>query len=115
MTKTGSVGAVASQDAPILNDFLTGWLAGVKYFNDNMGGNVKYSVAYLSDSTVQGDYETAAVLYGAGCDIVYNIAGTFCLGAAKRARKPVEQKAASIWSVLTMTSTKSLHRVTIPM
>lgn len=83
MTKTGSVGAVASQDAPILNDFLTGWLAGVKYFNDNMGGNVKYSVAYLSDSTVQGDYETAAVLYGAGCDIVYNIAGTFCLGAAK--------------------------------
>ena len=55
MTKTGSVGAVASQDAPILNDFLTGWLAGVKYFNDNMGGNVKYSVAYLSDSTVQGD------------------------------------------------------------
>lgn len=83
MTKTGQVGAVASQDAPILNDFLTGWLAGVKYFNDNMGGNVKYSVAYLSDSTVQGDYETASVLYGAGNDIVYNIAGTYCLGAAK--------------------------------
>lgn len=83
MTKTGKIGAVASQDAPILNDFLTGWLAGVKYFNDNMGGNVKYSVAYLSDSTVQGDYETASVLYGANCDVVYNIAGTYCLGAAK--------------------------------
>ena len=83
MSKTGQIGAVASQDAPILNDFLTGWLAGVKYFNDNMGGNTKYSVAYLSDSTVQGDYETASVLYGANCDIVYNIAGTYCLGAAK--------------------------------
>ncbi len=83
MSKTGQVGAVASQDAPILNDFLTGWLAGVKYFNDNMGGSTKYSVAYLSDSTVQGDYETASVLYGANCDIVYNIAGTYCLGAAK--------------------------------
>lgn len=83
MTKTGHVGAVASQDAPILNDFLTGWLDGVKYFNDHMGGDVKYSIAYLSDSTVQGDYETASVLYGSGCDIVYNIAGTYCLGAAK--------------------------------
>ena len=37
----------------------------------------------MSDSTVQGDYETAYVLYGANCDIVYNIAGTYCLGAAK--------------------------------
>lgn len=83
MTKTNKIGAVAAQDSPILNDFVTGWLAGVKYYNDTFGKNIEYKLAYLTDSTIAGDYETASVLYGSGCDIVYNIAGTYGLGAAQ--------------------------------
>ncbi len=83
MTQTGKIGAVASQDSPILNDFVTGWLAGVKYYNDTYDKDVQYDMAYLSDATIAGDYETASVLYGSGCDVVYNIAGTYGLGCAQ--------------------------------
>lgn len=83
MTKTGKVGAVANQDSPILNDFVTGWIAGVKWFNDNYDKQVDYTLAYLTDATVAGDYETVSVLYGSGHDIVYNIAGFLGLGAAQ--------------------------------
>lgn len=87
MTKTNKIGAVASQDSPILNDFVTGWLAGVKYYNDTFNKNVEYRLAYLTDSTIAGNYETASVLYGSGHDIVYNIAGTYGLGAAQAAER----------------------------
>ena len=83
MTQTGKIGAVASQDSPILNDFITGWLSGIKYYNDTYEKDVEYHISYLSDQTIAGDYETASVLYGSGCDIVYNIAGTYGLGAAQ--------------------------------
>ncbi|HWS29406.1 MAG TPA: BMP family ABC transporter substrate-binding protein [Clostridia bacterium] len=83
MTKTNKIGAVAAQDSPILNDFVTGWIAGVKWYNDNFNAQVEYKLAYLTDSTIAGDYETASVLYGSGCDVVYNIAGTYGLGAAQ--------------------------------
>ena len=83
MTKTGKVGAIANQDSPILNDFVTGWIAGVKFFNDTYGKNIEYTLAYLSDMTITNDYETASVLYGSGHDIVYNIAGFLGLGAAQ--------------------------------
>jgi len=83
MTKTGKVGAIANQDSPILNDFVTGWIAGVKFFNDTYGKNIEYTLAYLSDMTITNDYETASVLYGSGHDIVYNIAGFLGLGAAR--------------------------------
>ena len=84
MTESNHIGAAANQDSPILNDFVTGWLAGVKYYNDNMaaeGEEVEDDIAYYSDQTVQGCYETVNVLYGNGCDVVYNIGGSYCLGA----------------------------------
>lgn len=83
MTNTKKVGAVANMDAPILNDFITGWLAGVKYFNDTFNENIEYRLAYLTDMTITNDYETVSVLYGSGYDIVYNIAAALGLGAAQ--------------------------------
>lgn len=55
----------------------------MEYFNDSMGGSIEYSVAYLSNSTVQGNYKTASALYGTSCDIIYNATGIYCLGVAK--------------------------------
>ena len=84
MSENHKIGAAANQDSPILNDFVTGWLAGVKYYNDNMaedGEEVEYNIAYYSDQTVQGAYETVNVLYNNGCDVVYNIGGSYCVGA----------------------------------
>ena len=84
MSENHKIGAAANQDSPILNDFVTGWLAGVKYYNDNMaadGEEVAYNIAYYSDQTVQGAYETVNVLYNNGCDVVYNIGGSYCVGA----------------------------------
>ena len=68
---------------PNLNDFVTGWIAGVKYFNDNYDKDVEYRLAYLTEPTIANDYETVSVLYGSGHDIVYNIAGFLGLGAAQ--------------------------------
>jgi len=83
MTKTKKVGAIAMTDTPILNDFVSGWVAGVKWFNDTYDTDIEYRVAYLTDNTLAGNYETASVLYGSGFDIVYNIAGKFGLAAAQ--------------------------------
>lgn len=85
MSENKKIGAIANMDSPILNDFITGWLAGVKYYNDNYDSPVSYSVSYLSDITVANNYETASTLYGAGCDIIYNISGTSGLGCAQAA------------------------------
>lgn len=87
MSETKKVGAIANMDSPILNDFITGWLAGVKYYNDNYDEPVEYSVSYLSDITVTNNYETASTLYGSGCDIIYNISGTSGLGCAQAAEE----------------------------
>ena len=83
MTKTGKVGAIANQDSPILNDFVTGWIDGVKWYNDNYNANIEYRLAYMTATDAPSDYECAKLLYGNGYDIVYNIAGFVGLSCAQ--------------------------------
>ena len=87
MSKTNKVGVCINIDAPITNDFGVGWLAGVKYANENLGTNVDYMYTYLGELTVQGDYESVNVVMDNGCDYVYNVAGSVAMGAMQAAEE----------------------------
>ena len=83
MTKTGRIGELAGADNPIQNDFMTGWITGVKWYNDNYDADIEYNVAYRGAATLDATYETANTLYNAGCDIVYNVAGSATLATCQ--------------------------------
>lgn len=85
MTKTGKVGCVINLDAPICNDFGTGWLCGVKYAKKTLGLNVDSMYTYMGELTVQGDYESVNVVMDNGCDYVYNVGASVSLGAMQAA------------------------------
>ena len=83
MTKVGMVGELAGADNPIQNDFMTGWITGVKWYNDNYDADIQYRVAYRGAATLDATYETANTLYNAGCDIIYNVAGSATLATCQ--------------------------------
>lgn len=85
MSKTGKVGCVINLDAPITNDFGTGWLCGVKYAKKTLGLNVDSMYNYMGELTVQGDYESVNVVMDNGCDYVYNVGASVSLGAMQAA------------------------------
>ena len=85
MSKTGKVGCVINLDAPITNDFGTGWLCGVKYAKKTLGLNVDSMYTYMGELTVQGDYESVNVVMDNGCDYVYNGGASVSLGAMQAA------------------------------
>ena len=85
MSKTGKVGCVINLDAPITNDFGTGWLCGVKYAKKPLGLNVDAMYTYMGELTVQGDYESVNVVMDNGCDYVYNVGASVSLGAMQAA------------------------------
>lgn len=85
MTKTGKVGCVINMDAPITNDFGTGWLCGVKYAKKILGLNVDSMYSYMGELTVQADYESVNVVMDNGCDYVYNVGASVSLGAMQAA------------------------------
>lgn len=85
MSKTGKVGCVINLDAPICNDFGTGWLCGVKYAKKTLGLNVDSMYTYMGELTVQGDYESVNVVMDNGCDYVYNVGASVSLGAMQAA------------------------------
>ena len=85
MTKTGKIGCVINQDAPITNDFGTGWLCGYKYATKEMGLDVDMLYTYLGELTVQSNYESTSVVMDNGCDYVYDVAGSVAMGAMQAA------------------------------
>lgn len=85
MSKTGKVGCVINLDAPITNDFGTGWLCGVKYAKKTLGLNVDSMYTYMGELTVQGDYESVNIVMDNGCDYVYNVGASVSLGAMQAA------------------------------
>ena len=87
MSKTGKVGCVINLDAPITNDFGTGWLCGVKYAKKTLGLNVDSMYTYMGELTVQGDYESVNVVMDNGCDYVYNVGASVSLGAMQAAEE----------------------------
>ena len=87
MTKTGKVGAMSGNDSPLLNDFVTGFVDGMRYVNDEMGLDVEHLVTYIGAQTIQNNYETVNVMYDQGCDAIFNILSTTALGACQAAEE----------------------------
>lgn len=85
MTNTGKVAVGCWDDNPIINDFATGYVNGVKDANDFFGLNVEYKVVYYGGDTTDatGAYEIANATFNDGCDVFYNVAGHVVLSAAK--------------------------------
>ncbi|MCC8103299.1 MAG: BMP family ABC transporter substrate-binding protein [Clostridiales bacterium] len=86
MTKVGKIG-VLSTDSPILNDFSTGWLAGARYAQNDLGLDVEYLHAYLVETSMSAVYEQMNVMYDSGCDVVWPITAQMMLGAAQAAEE----------------------------
>ncbi len=81
MTQTNKVAGVGWGDNPIINDFLAGYIQGVKWYNDNYDANVEYVATYYGEATITAVYEGATVFYNNGYDILYNIYGSATLAA----------------------------------
>lgn len=87
MSKTGKVGAMSGNDSPLLNDFVTGFVDGMRYVNNEMGMDVDHLVTYIGAQTIQNNYETVNVMYDQGCDAIFNILSTTALGACQAAEE----------------------------
>lgn len=85
MSKTKKVAVGLWDDNPILNDFGTGYVNGVKDANDMFDLGVEYKVVYFGgDSTdATGAYELANTVFNDGYDVFYNVAGHVVLSATK--------------------------------
>jgi len=86
MTKTGKIGCLSS-DSPIMNDFNTGWLAGVKYARKEMGLDVTPLFSYLSEVAMSSVYEAQNVMYDNGCDAVWAITAQMMLASCQAAEE----------------------------
>ena len=86
MTENGKVGCVSS-DSPILNDFSTGWLAGVKYAKNELGLDVEWLHSYMPETSMSAVYEAANVMYDSGCDFVWSISAQMLLAACQAAEE----------------------------
>lgn len=85
MTTTGKVAVGLWDDNPILNDFGTGYVHGVKDANDMFGLDVEYKVVYYGGDSTDATmaYEIVNTVYNDGYDIFYNVAGHVVLSACK--------------------------------
>ena len=86
MTQTGKIGACINLDTPITNDFGAGWLCGYKYAVNDLGmSDLGMVYTYMSELSVQSNYESVNVILDNGCDFVYDVAGSYILGAMQAA------------------------------
>lgn len=86
MTKKGKIGCISS-DSPILNDFSTGWLAGVKYAKNVMGLDIEWMHSYMVETSMSAVYEAMNVMYDNGCDAVWPITAQMMLAGAQAAEE----------------------------
>lgn len=84
LSKTGIIGAVGGQDSATINDFLVGYEAGAKYANPDVKVELRYGNGFEDPASGK---ECALALYGAGCDIVFAVAGKTGEGVFEAAKE----------------------------
>lgn len=77
------VGLVAGQDGPVIQDFIVGFKKGVQSVDPSI--DVKISFVGAWDNPNKG-YDQATVMYKAGADVVYQVAGGSGMGVLKAAK-----------------------------
>lgn len=81
-TQTGQVGFLGGRQAPLIEKFQAGYLAGAKHANPEVTIKVKWANTFIS-------YERGQVigeeLYNDGCDVVFHAAGAVGKGLIRKA------------------------------
>ena len=73
LSKTGKIGVVGGEDSDTINNFIVGYKQGALYANpEGTVADAVYAGTY--DDPAKGK-ECALSLYGAGCDVVFQVAG----------------------------------------
>lgn len=100
-TQTGTVATFGGVNIPPVTIFMNGFLAGVNYFNETTGGDVKLLGWDGTDGSFTEDFEDltkgqtlAQGFIDQGADIIMPVAGPVGLGAAAAA-----QEAGEVWIV----------------
>lgn len=86
MSKNGKIGCI-SADSPILNDFSTGWLAGVKYAKKELRPDLQWRHSYMPETSMPAVYESMNVMYDNGCDAVWAISAQMMLASCQAAEE----------------------------
>lgn len=82
LSQTGKIGVVGGEDSPTINDFIVGYEAGAKYYNPDIEVMKNYVNSFEDPA---GGKEKARALYDAGCDVVFQVAGSSGEGVFKAA------------------------------
>ena len=80
LTKSNKVGVYVFQDIPVGNDFLVGYLEGVRYANPEC--EISWAYGDQSADTAKTK-EVCGLMYDNGCDVVYVISGGACIAVAE--------------------------------
>ena len=84
LSTTGKVGVVGGEDVDTINDFIVGYEAGAKYADPDVDVQIIYANGYEDPANGK---ECATALYGAGCDIVFAVAGKTGEGVFEAAKE----------------------------
>lgn len=82
VTKTNKIGVFIFNDVPVGNDFLTGYIAGVRHANPNAEITYAYGGGTADATKLQ---EISSAMYDSGVDIIYGVSGSAYPGLAKEA------------------------------
>ncbi len=91
VTKTAKIGFIGGEDMPVIQDFLTGFNAGLSYSHPDAKLIKKYIAPYGSSPSGFGNpgaaYRVAEELFHSGVDIIFSVAGLSGNGVMAAARK----------------------------
>lgn len=82
LTASNKIGVFVFNDVPIGNDFLTGYIAGIRYSNPDAEISVAYGGGTADASKLQ---EISAAMFDSGVDVIYGVSGSAYPGLAKEA------------------------------
>ncbi|MDZ4993883.1 BMP family ABC transporter substrate-binding protein [Clostridium perfringens] len=90
MTKTNKVGFIGGVKNELIDNFLAGYLAGVKVSNEEAYKNIKEGnlIQYVGDFiNEKQSYKIAKEMYNEGADIIFNVAGEAGVGIYQVAKE----------------------------
>jgi basic membrane protein A len=82
LTQTNKIGVFIFNDVPVGNDFLTGYIAGVRYSNPDAEVTVAYGGGTADAAKLQ---EISSAMFDSGVDVIYGVSGSAYPGLAKEA------------------------------
>ena len=82
LTKTNKIGVFVFNDVPVGNDFVTGYIAGIRDANPDADVSIAYGGGTADASKMQ---EVCSAMFDSGVDVIYGISGSSFPGLAKEA------------------------------